>query len=260
MTNANRAIKRLNRFRLYGFRIEVSTARFGIRSFFWRKSGVDENLIQGRNGFGNRDFQARANVKGVRKEFESKRAVVQQGVIDINKLSWLEHCADLKESKWGVLLKWFFTVEPWNDDGMSNCRRTWLMCYGIPPHVWSKGTFHNIACHWGKFLRVDKDTENRVSLFRGSIEITTDHLQKIDKVIDLQVGDKCFEVRIVEIDPVVLSIYKCSNKEDETDEDGSESTNQSKSKSVSVGMDKSRTMTEIISRLMDIQSASNIIT
>ncbi|PPD75527.1 hypothetical protein GOBAR_DD27547 [Gossypium barbadense] len=226
-----------------------------------------------------KDFQARANVKvdleGVRKEFESKRAVVQQGVIDINKLSWLEHCAVgwiedlsimktlrdqlLAEGIAGVDV-FKLSVEPWNDDGMSNCRRTWLMCYGIPPHVWSKGTFHNIACHWGKFLRVDKDTENRVSLFRGSIEIITDHLQKIDKVIDLQVGDKCFEVRIVEIDPVVSSIYKCSNKEDEIDEDGSESTNQSKSKSVSVGMDKSRTMTEIISRLMDIQSASNIIT
>ncbi|MBA0549958.1 hypothetical protein Golob_020947, partial [Gossypium lobatum] len=37
LRDVTRAIKRLNGFRLYGHRIAISMAKFGVRSSFWRK-------------------------------------------------------------------------------------------------------------------------------------------------------------------------------------------------------------------------------
>ncbi|XVF18899.1 hypothetical protein REPUB_Repub11eG0063200 [Reevesia pubescens] len=81
----------------------------------------------------------------------------------------------------------------------SNGRVIWVACYGIPIHAWTLETFQNIAEGWGDFVQMDSVTLEMNGFNKGCMQINTTLLSRIEESFDLQVGDKLFPVKAIEI-------------------------------------------------------------
>ncbi|PPD77379.1 hypothetical protein GOBAR_DD25694 [Gossypium barbadense] len=177
---------------------------------------------------------------------------VVQGVIDPVKLNWLSHCAvgwieedfSILNSLWEELLsegisgvdvfklsgrtvilsfndidtfqslkKWFLKIEQWSEEVSCVSRRAWLNCYGIPPHAWSRGT-------------------------------SGEH--RIDDIIELNVGGKSFEMRVVEIDSYTWSVDKCCCSNGSQEESSSESIGKMLSESATKVQTDHKLVTEVV--------------
>ncbi|XVF03893.1 hypothetical protein REPUB_Repub05bG0032500 [Reevesia pubescens] len=87
----------------------------------------------------------------------------------------------------------------WSENLQSNCRVIWVACYGIPIHAWTLETFQNIAERWGDFVKMDSVTLEMNGFSKGCLQISTTLLSRIEDSFDLQVGDKLFSVKAIEI-------------------------------------------------------------
>ncbi|XVF29627.1 hypothetical protein REPUB_Repub15cG0138400 [Reevesia pubescens] len=67
----------------------------------------------------------------------------------------------------------FEKIRRWSEESEVDHRITWLVCYGVPAHLWTLETFQNIGRIWGDFLRMDETTLNLVSFSRGCLQIAT---------------------------------------------------------------------------------------
>ncbi|XVE92437.1 hypothetical protein REPUB_Repub01dG0097300 [Reevesia pubescens] len=81
----------------------------------------------------------------------------------------------------------------------SNSKVIWVACYGIPIHAWTLETFQNIAERWGDFVQMDNVTLEMNGFSKGCMQINTTLLSKIEESFDLQVGDKLFPIKAIEI-------------------------------------------------------------
>ncbi|KAK8980611.1 hypothetical protein V6N11_063211 [Hibiscus sabdariffa] len=88
-------------------------------------------------------------------------------------------------------------------------KRVWLSACGILIHSWYEGTFKNIAVIWGDLVQVDPRTLAHPSFERSRFQVESDWLIQIDEKIDLQIGDKVFPVRVVEMEEAVSPKCDC---------------------------------------------------
>ncbi|KAL4303994.1 hypothetical protein GQ457_10G007720 [Hibiscus cannabinus] len=84
-----------------------------------------------------------------------------------------------------VLSTWFGHFVEWSASAEYASRRAWLSISGLPIHLWSEGSFRNIAGLWDKYLRVDAATEEPTSFERARILIDTSVRGRIDEVVEV---------------------------------------------------------------------------
>ncbi|KAH7848015.1 hypothetical protein Vadar_032815 [Vaccinium darrowii] len=82
-------------------------------------------------------------------------------------------------------------------------RNIWISCYGVPLHGWSALTFRKIAQLWGEVIGMDEATTKGLSFAAGKVLIATEHWDRIDEVIHVEVKGRIFEVKVVEEQVVV---------------------------------------------------------
>ncbi|KAK9018541.1 hypothetical protein V6N11_001513 [Hibiscus sabdariffa] len=99
--------------------------------------------------------------------------------------------------------KWLENVIEWSPTMSIPNRRVWLSACGIPIHAWSKGTFKNITTIWGDLVQVDPRTLAPSSFERSRFQVEKDWVTQIDEHIDLQIEDKVFPIRVVEMEKVI---------------------------------------------------------
>ncbi|KAK7261080.1 hypothetical protein RIF29_27384 [Crotalaria pallida] len=75
---------------------------------------------------------------------------------------------------------------------------TWVNCFGVPVHAWNEDCFSQIFNHVGSFVTLDLATRNRKRLDVGRGLISTTSLVKIDRIIKLKIGDRIFDVSLME--------------------------------------------------------------
>ncbi|MBA0656020.1 hypothetical protein Goklo_008420 [Gossypium klotzschianum] len=182
---------------------------------------------------------------------------VVQGVIDPVKLNWLSHCAvgwieedfSILNSLWEELLSEGISgvdvfklsgrtvIFSFNDIDTFQSLKKWF----LKIEQWSEE-----RDLWGKLVRFDYKTENGDSLIRGRIQIITDQEHRIDDIIELNVGGKSFEMRVVEIDSYTWSVDKCCCSNGSQEESSSESIGKMLSESATKVQTDHKLVTEVV--------------
>ncbi|XVF29450.1 hypothetical protein REPUB_Repub15cG0122200 [Reevesia pubescens] len=106
---------------------------------------------------------------------------------------------NLKQENWRLLENWLEEIAIWSENHHASNRVVWVACYGVPIHAWNIDTFRNIAERWGEFLRMDSVTLDFKAFNKGCMQVITSLQCKIDEFFMLQVGDKEFTVKAIEI-------------------------------------------------------------
>ncbi|KAK9045676.1 hypothetical protein V6N11_051585 [Hibiscus sabdariffa] len=101
-----------------------------------------------------------------------------------------------------VLLTWFGRLEEWSASAEYASWRSWLSISGFPIHLWSEGSFRNIAGLWGKYLWVDAATEEHTSFERARILIETFVKGRIDAVVEVASLGTMFPIVVQEAELV----------------------------------------------------------
>ncbi|KAL4340832.1 hypothetical protein GQ457_08G017310 [Hibiscus cannabinus] len=105
----------------------------------------------------------------------------------------------LKDSGCSYLLEIFMEIQPWTNSFRIPYRVVWLELTGVPLHCWNHQTFKRIAEAWGVFLFLGENALQSFGLEKLSMVISTIQFGKIEAVINLEVGNELFPVRISEI-------------------------------------------------------------
>ncbi|KAK8675090.1 hypothetical protein V6N13_033160 [Hibiscus sabdariffa] len=105
----------------------------------------------------------------------------------------------LKDSGWSYLKQVFTEVHPWSESFRPLERVVWLEMVGVPLHCWNQQTFRRIAELWGDFLALGENAFQMSGVEKMSILISTSQIEKVESIIDIEVGKELFPVRISEI-------------------------------------------------------------
>lgn len=107
------------------------------------------------------------------------------------------------------LMNWFVEVKQWTlEPSMEYSRVVWLNCYGIPLNVWNVETFYSISKLWGKVITLDEETSNKSSFAVGKVKISTNAFEIINNIVNLELNDIVYPVRVVEQHVGVTSFVK----------------------------------------------------
>ncbi|WJX93169.1 hypothetical protein P8452_74729 [Trifolium repens] len=93
---------------------------------------------------------------------------------------------------------WFRSILEWSPDLFSDRRSVWLRCRGIPLHAWDEQLFRMIADSFGSFIELDPSTANRSKLDFARVKISSSKMEFIDKVLNILVMEKEYQVWVVE--------------------------------------------------------------
>ncbi|KAL4308290.1 hypothetical protein GQ457_01G017350 [Hibiscus cannabinus] len=115
---------------------------------------------------------------------------------------------------------WFSRLEVWTPGVTHESRRAWLSNSGLPIHLWSDGTFRNIAGHWGSYLLVDAATEEPFSFERARVLIVTSFPGRIDEVVQVIVQDNVYSIVIQEVELVRIPVVEQPVRTGGSDGDG----------------------------------------
>ncbi|KAL4342095.1 hypothetical protein GQ457_08G017320 [Hibiscus cannabinus] len=105
----------------------------------------------------------------------------------------------VKDSGCSYLLEIFMEIQPWTNSFRIPDRVVWLELTGVPLHCWNHQTFKRIAEAWGVFVFLGENALQSFGLETLSMVISTSQFEKIEAVINLEVGNELFPVRISEI-------------------------------------------------------------
>ncbi|KAL4280692.1 hypothetical protein GQ457_03G015910 [Hibiscus cannabinus] len=86
--------------------------------------------------------------------------------------------------------------------------RAWISTSGLPIHLWSEGSFRNIAGLWGKYLCVDAATEEPASFERARILIETSVKGRIDEVVKVASLGTMFLIVVQEAELVRVPVVE----------------------------------------------------
>ncbi|KAL4347806.1 hypothetical protein GQ457_17G004690 [Hibiscus cannabinus] len=107
--------------------------------------------------------------------------------------------SSLKESGWSYLKEFFIEVQPWSESFRVSERVVWVELFGIPLHCWNHQTFRRIVELWGDLLALGENALQSLGVEKMDMLISTSQLEKIDSIIEIEVGKEIFPVRISEI-------------------------------------------------------------
>ncbi|KAK8622031.1 hypothetical protein V6N13_097658 [Hibiscus sabdariffa] len=105
----------------------------------------------------------------------------------------------LEDLEWSYLKEIFCKVEVWSEKSKRPQRATWIEVKGLPLHVWNDITLKRIAEIWGKFEALGENANRKLDCERVMVLISTDHSQRIEETILVEVGGKGHEVTVLEL-------------------------------------------------------------
>ncbi|KAK8675803.1 hypothetical protein V6N13_033866 [Hibiscus sabdariffa] len=105
----------------------------------------------------------------------------------------------LEDLQWSYLKEIFSSVRPWSEVESSLYRTTWIEITGVPLHCWNGTTFRRLAQLWGDFEAFGENLNCSVDCEKMKVLISTKQDQKIWDVVELEVGNLVYNVRIVEV-------------------------------------------------------------
>lgn len=114
----------------------------------------------------------------------------------------------MKESKGAWLEEWFDYVKEWLEEFTYTSRQTWIAYYGVPLHAWNVFMFRNIANTVGESICMDGKSLKCQTLFRSAMQIVTNEKMKIKGVIKLRVGNRFYDIQVLEVEPEFVSLYQ----------------------------------------------------
>ncbi|KAL4310802.1 hypothetical protein GQ457_01G033160 [Hibiscus cannabinus] len=103
----------------------------------------------------------------------------------------------LEDLEWSYLKEIFVKVECWSES-LKPSRATWLEVSGIPLHCWNSTTLKSVAELWGSFEAFGENLQHRLDCEKVTILISTKQVKRIDEVVELEVGNFLYEIRVVE--------------------------------------------------------------
>ncbi|KAK8628431.1 hypothetical protein V6N13_064138 [Hibiscus sabdariffa] len=105
----------------------------------------------------------------------------------------------LEDLEWSYLKEIFAEVFPWTENLIQMERATWLELSGMPLHCWNQCTFKRVATLWGSFEALGENAFRSKNCEKVTILITTNQVERIDEVVEIEVGNLIFKVRILEL-------------------------------------------------------------
>ncbi|KAL4295479.1 hypothetical protein GQ457_12G002800 [Hibiscus cannabinus] len=120
----------------------------------------------------------------------------------------------LKEQNWSYLLEVFTEVEPWTEAFHLPERITWIEVEGIPLHCWNQITFNRIAGIWGNLIALGENDNQSLGVDKITILVSTSERNNLDGVLELEAGRECFLVRVKELGFNFHSTFKSNDVSD----------------------------------------------
>ncbi|KAK8652711.1 hypothetical protein V6N13_126736 [Hibiscus sabdariffa] len=105
----------------------------------------------------------------------------------------------LEDVNWSYLKEIFSDVIPWSEKTSYNERATWLEIRGLPLHCWNNVSLKKVADLWEVFEALGENDKHSPDCEKATILISTIQVKKIDEVIEVEIGDRVFQVGVKEI-------------------------------------------------------------
>ncbi|KAK8684059.1 hypothetical protein V6N13_040096 [Hibiscus sabdariffa] len=235
--DAYRMIERLNNFRLYGYVLTISLAKYKKRQAYWKKvnsrnkidikmekddmnrngTRVTSTSDKGKGKLGEDSGETKASNKmnktevgrrlRIRGHIESEdlwklKSYLVKRLGGKSFILWIEDkelYKMLEDLQWSYLKEIFSSIRIWSKNGTEMKRATWLELIGVPIHCWNDTTFKRLIQNWGEFEAFGENLDCSLDCEKMKILITTQQVQKICEVVELEVGSMIYEVRVSEI-------------------------------------------------------------
>ncbi|KAK8633240.1 hypothetical protein V6N13_014088 [Hibiscus sabdariffa] len=105
----------------------------------------------------------------------------------------------LEDLHWSYLKEVFNSVRPWTESESKSYRATWIEITGVPLHCWNGTTFKRLAQLWGDFEAFGENLNCSVDCEKMKVLILTNQEQSIREVVELEVGNSIYAIRIMEM-------------------------------------------------------------
>ncbi|KAK8583219.1 hypothetical protein V6N13_021931 [Hibiscus sabdariffa] len=135
-------------------------------------------------------------------------------------------------------------------------RATWLELSGVPLHCWNRCTFKRVAGLWGSFEALGENAFRSKNCEKVTILITTNQVERIDEIVDIEVGNLIFKVRVMELgfsdeSPELQPTRVKSSVRTNCDKDGSSSGSSSESEKTQSPAKSDRCWTQVEEEAME---------
>ncbi|KAK8674637.1 hypothetical protein V6N13_032746 [Hibiscus sabdariffa] len=121
-------------------------------------------------------------------------------------------------------------------------RTTWVEVVGIPLHCWNYLTFKRIAECWSSLVALGENLNQIQGYEKMALLISTSQMKKIEEVMEIEVGNEVYSVRVFEIYVVKVSSSvqcSCPGKKPDRKSSSKTSANSSESSTTSKNKEKS---------------------
>ncbi|KAK8662084.1 hypothetical protein V6N13_091672 [Hibiscus sabdariffa] len=105
----------------------------------------------------------------------------------------------LEDLEWSYLKEIFSAIRPWLESLSRRERATWLEFSGLSLHCWNVVTLERLAELWGTFDALGINAKHTRDCEKVTVLISTNQVQNIEEVVELELEDKIFEVGVVEL-------------------------------------------------------------
>ncbi|KAK8576928.1 hypothetical protein V6N13_121927 [Hibiscus sabdariffa] len=105
----------------------------------------------------------------------------------------------LEDLNWSYLKEIFVSVQMWSESSNQVERATWIQVAGVPLQCWNHITFRKLAELWGKLEAFGENIKHVKDCEKMTILILTSHESRIDETVELEVGNKIYNIRVLEL-------------------------------------------------------------
>ncbi|KAK8608395.1 hypothetical protein V6N13_023819 [Hibiscus sabdariffa] len=105
----------------------------------------------------------------------------------------------LEDVNWSYLKEIFSDVIPWSEKTSYSNRATWLEIRGLPLHCWNSVSLKKVAELWGVFEALGENENHSLDCEKATVLISKNQVKRIDEVIEVEIGDRVFQVGVKEI-------------------------------------------------------------
>ncbi|KAK8716138.1 hypothetical protein V6N13_043456 [Hibiscus sabdariffa] len=104
----------------------------------------------------------------------------------------------LEDVNWSYLREIFEEVIPWSEEPIQLEGATWLEITGLLLHCWNHVTIKRLAELWGTFEALGENANCVKDCEKVIVLISTQNVQKIEEMVEIEVGDRIHLVRVLE--------------------------------------------------------------
>ncbi|KAL8510255.1 hypothetical protein ACS0TY_017171 [Phlomoides rotata] len=105
---------------------------------------------------------------------------------------------DINRADLETINKWFEFLEPWCEKDIHNIRLVWTSWYGIPMHAWNKNFFRLVSLKFGKMIKIDESTLEKLNVHRARILIRTSTPEITRGAFPVWVDERKYFIRVRE--------------------------------------------------------------